>query len=95
MFVTPLVYSDTTDWCRQYVTEVQILNPLSTESSIAAPGLHEHMSEDEEWTPVNRSEEITSSPSVTSTPSTTPPFKTLSEEIAHVTTIYVLLQLFP
>jgi len=95
MSVIPLVYSNRTNWCQQYVTEVQVVDAPSTENStgthVLPPDLHENRPEDEEWTPISSSGETSSPPSVTPT---TPHSKNLSEEFAHVITIHVLFTCF-
>lgn len=93
MFVIPLAYSNNTDWYWQYVTEVQVVGTKNSTGNVLAPSHHKDIPEDEEWTSVSRSGEISSPPTVTLTP--TPRSTKLSEKIAYVTiTVHVLLQLF-
>jgi len=73
-----------------YVTEVQSADPSVT--TVVLP--HGNIPEGEGLTPISSSEETPSRPSVAGTPSTTPRFKGLAAEIAYVTNIHVLLQLF-
>ena len=87
MFVILLAYSSNTDWLWQYVTEVQVVdtpstaNPTSTH--VVPPSSHERVPEDEEWTPIISSGDLSSPPSITPTPNTTTS-RNLSEEIAYV-----------
>jgi hypothetical protein len=66
----------------------------ATDTLVLPPGLNENMPEGEELTPISSLEETSSPPSVTRTSTTTPRSKGLAAEIAYVTTIHVLLQLF-
>ena len=82
--------SNSTDWCWQYVTEVQAADsPDTTDTVVLPPGLYENIHEGEGF---SSSEETSLPPSVAgTTPSTTPRSKGLATEIAYVTTIHVLL----
>lgn len=83
----PLVQPNSTDWCWQYVTEVQAADASGTEKPtdtlVLPPGLHENIPEGEELTSISSSEETSS-----------PPSEGLAAEIAYVTTIHVLFELY-